>query len=305
MAPTPRPPVAETDTKARSFSMSIDINATPEDVWRALTDAGELMRWFPLQARVTPGKGGSVFWGWDEHWAWESEIEEWEPGKRLRLVENRPAFDVNGEPLAGPSQQLAMEFTLETHAGRTKLRIVHSGFGDGANWDDELESVSSGWQFELRSLRHYLEHHKGCDRHYATAHLVTSLAADDVWTRLLGPSAFPIAEGSLTHGEHVVVRVATGDQISGTVEWHNPGHDLFITVGDLNDGVFRLSTWRAGGKTGLQVWMTTYDPRHADRVREVGARVQQLVGRLFQSSGRPSSSGRTSNPGPRRALDEA
>ncbi len=111
---------------------------------------------------------------------------------------------MNGEPLAGPSQQLAMEFTLETHAGRTRLRIVHSGFGDGASWDDELESVSGGWQFELRGLRHYLEHHKGCDRHYAAAHLVTSLAADDVWTRLLGPAAFPIAEGSLTQGEHVV-----------------------------------------------------------------------------------------------------
>ena len=99
--------------------MSIDINATPEDVWRALTDAGELMRWFPLQARVTPGKGGSVFWGWDQHWAWESEIDAWEPGARLRLVENRPAFDVNGKPLAGPRSSLAMEFTLETHAGQT------------------------------------------------------------------------------------------------------------------------------------------------------------------------------------------
>ena len=92
-------PPATTDTKRRSFSMSIDIDATPEVVWRALTDAGELMRWFPLQARVTPGKGGTVFWGWDEHWAWESQIDAWEPEHCLRLVENRPAFDVNGEPL--------------------------------------------------------------------------------------------------------------------------------------------------------------------------------------------------------------
>ena len=130
----------------------------------------------------------------------ESEIEEWEPGKRLRLVENRPAFDVNGEPLAGPSQQLAMEFTLETHAGQTRLRIVHSGFGDGASWDDELDSVSAGWQFELRSLRHYLERHKGRDRHHAAAHLVTSLSTDAVWKRLLSPAAFVVTEGSLTRG---------------------------------------------------------------------------------------------------------
>ena len=262
--------------------MSLDINATPEDVWRALTDAGELMRWFPLQARVTPGKGGSVFWGWDEHWAWESQIEAWEPGKRLRLVENRPAFDVNGEPLAGPSQQLAMEFTLETHAGRTTLRLVHSGFGDGASWDDELESVSAGWQFELRALRHYLEHHKGRDRQHAAVHHVTSLGIDEVWKRLLSPAAFAVTEGRLAQGEHVVH--PRGDRRSrspGTVAWHNPGRDLFVTVDDLHDGVFRLSTWRAGGQTGLQVWMTTYDARHAARVREFGARAQQLIERLF------------------------
>ena len=72
----------------RTFTAAIDINATPDEVWRALTDAGELVRWFPLQARVTPGAGGKMFWGWDNHWAWESDIDVWEPGKRLRLLEN-------------------------------------------------------------------------------------------------------------------------------------------------------------------------------------------------------------------------
>ena len=29
----------------RTFTAAIDINATPDEVWRALTDAGELVRW--------------------------------------------------------------------------------------------------------------------------------------------------------------------------------------------------------------------------------------------------------------------
>jgi uncharacterized protein YndB with AHSA1/START domain len=261
--------------------MALDIDASPEDVWRALTDAGELVRWFPLQARVTPGQGGSVFWGWDQQWAWESTIDAWEPGRRLRLVENRPAFDVKGDPLPGPSQQMAMEFTLETHAGRTTLRLVHSGFGEGASWDDELESVSAGWQFELRGLRHYLEHHRGRDRHHAAVHHVTSVSIDAVWTRLLSPAAFSVTEGRLSSGERIVIRSATGHQISGTVEWHNPGRDLFVRIDELDDGVFRVSTWRAGGQTGLQIWMVTYDPRHETFVSEFGARARQLVDRLF------------------------
>ena len=204
-----------------------------------------------------------------------------------RLVENRPAFDVNGEPLAGPSQQLAMEFTLETHAGQTKLRIVHSGFGDGASWDDELESVSAGWQFELRGLRHYLEHHKGRDRQHAAAHHVTSLTTDEVWRRLLSPAAFVVTDGSLTQGERVVDPLRDGRSVLRHRRLAQPRHDLFITV-DRADELDKLNgrvppeQWRAGGQTGVQVWMTTYDPQHAARVREFGIRVQQLVDRLFK-----------------------
>jgi hypothetical protein len=66
-----------------------------------------------------------------KHWAWESQIDAWEPGKRLRLIENRPAFDINGEPLAGPSQQMAMEFTLEawmtTYDARHAARVREFG----------------------------------------------------------------------------------------------------------------------------------------------------------------------------------
>jgi uncharacterized protein YndB with AHSA1/START domain len=262
--------------------MALDINATPDDVWRALTDAGELTRWFPLQARVTPGTGGTMFWGWDDRWAWESQIEAWEPGKRLKLVENRPAFDAKGDLLPGPSHKMAMEFTLETLNGRTRLRIVHSGFGQGANWDDELESVASGWQAELRGLRYYLERHKGRDRHHAAVHHVSSsLGIDAVWKLLLSPAAFVVTEGRLEAGERCVIRTATGDQISGTMAWHNPGRDLMIVVDELDGGVFRLATWRAAGQTGVQAWIVSYDPRHATRVREIGARVQTLFDRLL------------------------
>jgi uncharacterized protein YndB with AHSA1/START domain len=272
---------AATDRVARTFSMTLDINATPDDVWRALTDAGELVRWFPLQASVTPGSGGTMFWGWDGRFAWESTIDAWEPGSRLRLVENRPAFDVEGNPVDGTSHPMAMEFILETHAGRTRLRFVHSGFGQGASWDDELESVSAGWQFELRSLRLYLERHKGRDRHHAALHQVTTLDVAATWARLLGPDAFPLAEGELAVGERCAIAAATGDRFSGTIEWLNREHDLVLLVDDFDSGIFRMSTWFAGGKTGVQVWLTSYDPSNAERVRQFGERGQLLLDRLF------------------------
>ncbi len=90
-----------------------------------------------------------------------------------------------------------------------------------------------------------------------------------------------MTDGSLTEGARVVIRSATGDEFTGIVAWHNRERDLFITVDDLTDGQFRLSTWRAGGQTGVQVWLTSYDPQHAARVREFGVRAQRLIDRLF------------------------
>jgi len=34
--------------------------SSAESVWKALTNAEELKRWFPLEARAEPGKGGKI-----------------------------------------------------------------------------------------------------------------------------------------------------------------------------------------------------------------------------------------------------
>lgn len=44
-----RDSVAEVITeRSRAFDMTLDIDASPAEVWRALTEAEELVRWFPL-----------------------------------------------------------------------------------------------------------------------------------------------------------------------------------------------------------------------------------------------------------------
>ena len=110
---------------------------------------------------------------------------------------------------------------------------------------------------------------------------VTALTIDEVWKRLLSPAAFAVTDGALVEGGRVVIRAATGDQLAGTVAWHNPRRDLFVTVDDFDQGVFRLSTWRAGGQTGVQIWLVSYTPKDAARVRDFGARTKALVERLF------------------------
>jgi uncharacterized protein YndB with AHSA1/START domain len=274
-----------TAEQTRAFSMSLDLDASLEEVWRALTEAEELVRWFPIGARVKPGAGGTMMWSWGEGWDWETQIDAWEPGRLLRLVQNdaRP-YDTQGNmlpPGEAEPQRIAIEFTLETHQGRTRLRVVHSGFGHGAAWDNELEGITEGWQAELKSLEHYLHRHRGKNRLAGRASLTARMPREQAWARLLGPGGFTVTPERLEENKPFQVVTPDGQRLSGALELYLPGQTLAGTVRELDDGWFRLLTWRDGlGNTGVWAWLATYDGNEA-RVRDFKDRSQEALERLF------------------------
>lgn len=272
-------------TSQRSIEVAVEIAADRHDVWEALVDPVELVRWFSLSAEVVPGPGGQTVWAWDDGWRWISTIDRWEPGAALTLVnrDQRP-FDTGGQ-LLSPGQvapaTLAMEFTLTTVAGGTRLRLVHSGFGKGSHWDDEFDGVSVGWAFELRSLKLYLERFRGRQRTGGLARTSTPLSQSEAWKRLLGPGGFSLAPWPAAEGAAVALRMGGGDELAGTLYFHVPERDLSLTSADLG-GVFRFGTHQAMGKTGVSVWIASYQPDDG-RVAALTARCQGIIDRLFSS----------------------
>ena len=73
-----------TSVPTRSHETEIEIQASPEDVWKALTDPIELARWFPRQADVDPGVGGSLRLHWGPTITGICPIQVWEPAHHLR-----------------------------------------------------------------------------------------------------------------------------------------------------------------------------------------------------------------------------
>ncbi len=130
----------------RTQSHEIVVDATPEEVWRLLTEAEGLTRWFTPEARVEPGVGGKLWLSWGEGMSGEGPIHLWEPGKAFGWT----------EPGAVPK---LVEFYLEGEGGKTKLRLVQSGFGEGAAFDDEYDAVLGGWRTFLGSLAYGLAQH--------------------------------------------------------------------------------------------------------------------------------------------------
>ncbi len=249
---------AHLDTERRSVEATIELPQSPEEVWRAITDASEIVKWFCFEAAIDPRPGGVVRLRWTDEFDWNYRIEEWEPGRRLGMVSPQQRAD-------GPAL-LALEWLLEGRGGGTVLRVVHSGFGYGAEWEDEVDGTRRGWHGEFRNLRHYLARHRGARRSVVWLLARTGeTTPEDLWAKMMGPEGL-VAEGSLEglgEGDRYRIQAATGEVFEGSVLMNAAPKDFAGTVAHLNDGIIRYG-WE--GSFGA-LWLTTYgvDEREIDQ----------------------------------------
>lgn len=165
----------------RAASGEIEIEAPIEAVWKALTEARELERWFPLDARVEPGEGGAIWMSWRNEFEGEQEILAWDPPRHLKTSWRMHASE---QPPQATDYRL-----IEGRDGRTIVRVVTSGFPADASWDEWVEGTIDGWAFELRSLKEYLQRHRGQDREVVYLRRRVSLSPEEIWTRMAAPGA--------------------------------------------------------------------------------------------------------------------
>lgn len=276
--------------KTRSVETELQIDASVEDVWKALTDAEELMRWFPLEAEVEPGEGGIMKWSWGEDFDWRHRIEVWEPPHHLLTSYDADPKLGHAVPGVDPSTQeadekvrLAVDFRLESRGGgKTVLRLVHSGFLASADWDDEYDGVRSGWGFEIYGLREYLENHLGKARSVAWARAVTDLPLDTIWERLTSEKGLA-REGALSplkSGDPYFFKTVHGDTFRGTTRASNPPKEFYGTVENLSHAIMRINIFGFQGKRDIQVWLSAYDlPR--SEVDRLHGHWQDMLKELF------------------------
>lgn len=128
-----------------SVERTLELTASPEGVWRALTDPEELARWFPDrvdQEGSGPGAHGSFFW--ENHGAYAFRVEAADRPRRLVW---RWARDAETPLDAGVTTQI--EWVLEPRDdGGTTLHLCESGFVRS----EDQEGNSKGWDAELGEL---------------------------------------------------------------------------------------------------------------------------------------------------------
>lgn len=145
---------------SKSHENVIVIKATPEEVFRAITDPGQIVKWFAPYARVDPRAGGEYVISWDPNLQGGGVISVWNPPKHFgEYSERSVAYNGEGKPVdTGVAQRIAVDYYIEAMAdGMTRLRLVQSGFGPEAAWDDEYEATKTGWAEFLKKLKAVLE----------------------------------------------------------------------------------------------------------------------------------------------------
>jgi len=142
------------------IEMTIELKAPVSRVWRALTDHHEFGAWFRvrLDGPFVPGEvsRGQITYPGYEHVRWEAVIQKMEPERLFSFTWHPYAIDPNQYSSEPPT---LVEFTLQSTATGTLLRVVESGF-DKLPSKRRLEAFrmnDSGWNQQIQDIAGHVE----------------------------------------------------------------------------------------------------------------------------------------------------
>ena len=256
----------------RGHVHEIEIEAEPEAVWKAITDPAELANWFPTSAEAKLGPGGSITYHWGHELTAALSILEWAPPRHLRTTWMEAVMPEDSS--SEERRRVAVDWHVEGTGGKTLLRLVHAGFDPEASWEDEFDGTRRGWAYELRSLRHYLERHRGARRRSFWVRVPFAEGPQAAWqtfTRM-------IQEGGvedLRIGSPYRFTLGSGDVLEGEALIVLPPTDFAGTAVNWGDALWRFGYETIAGKAEIHVWFSAWGPNATeidaleDRYREL------------------------------------
>lgn len=137
--------------RARGYAHRVDIAADAAEVWRALTQAENLVRWCSPEAQIRAQQGGLFRACVDRVIELEAHIDIFEPPRRLRLI-YLPSASL--PPTDAP---LVDDFILDSKESGTILRLLGSGIPATEEWNRQYQRLRLGWQQAMTRLKVFTE----------------------------------------------------------------------------------------------------------------------------------------------------
>lgn len=257
------------------LSLKETIERPSAAVYYALTNATALTEWLCDDARLEAQPNGRLYLYWRQGYYTVGEFTTLEPNQTV-------AYSWRGRGETAVSQ---VTFRLQEQDGRTLVSLVHSGLGEGPEWEQSRRELQTGWQTGLANLKSVLE--TGLDKRLYDRPFMGIL-----------PSEVVTAEQAAAEG----LSVRGGVRISGTV----PGSgadlaglkagDVVVQINDTEVVNFpTMSNATVGLKSGDVIQMTVcrqkaqmtfavrMSRRPAPRFPETGQELAYVVADIYQA----------------------
>jgi uncharacterized protein YndB with AHSA1/START domain len=141
--------------KGRIIRAEIRTKATPQQAYDAWADPEKVAHWFPDRAEGKAEPGATITWIFEKF--------NYRIPYEVLIAQPAEKFAIRWNPPPGMSAGV-LEVTISKEGGETVIRLVNSGFREGAEWNEEFEGVDSGWGMALALMKHYLENYFGTSR---------------------------------------------------------------------------------------------------------------------------------------------
>ena len=155
--------------KVRDLRFSIRIKATPEEVYRALTSATELCRWWldgaetdarnvgrfrMVWPKIRCDAGGRRFPPYVAVGESEGYFVDLEPGRKVAWMWKLPSNKRFVPPLSS--------FFIVPRGRGSEITLVHAGFSSNPACEKYFQGCLRGWEDCLAKLKLYLEAGRTC-----------------------------------------------------------------------------------------------------------------------------------------------
>jgi uncharacterized protein YndB with AHSA1/START domain len=241
----------------RTIELEVTILATPAEIWKALSTAEGLARWFPPIAEGAGAPNSDLFLSWGEGIDWRTHTTAWEENRHLQWT------DPPKNDSANPSDaiQMVVDWYIETiTGGRCVVRLVHSGFSANADWDDQYGANKEGWTYFLFNLRHYLERHADTPRVLIRKRSPATIPRAQLWTRLLGDDGLRATHSGtkgMRPGDRLAFTMDDGRSIPFVVGRVEPSI-LWGTIESLNDGLLMIELEPGRDEYHFGIYLSVY-----------------------------------------------
>ncbi|MGW1891793.1 SRPBCC family protein [Streptomyces sp. NPDC002004] len=217
-------------SKEFEIAREFEVDATPEQVWEAITSGTGGWLW-PME--FEPRQGGAGPFG--------STLTNWDPPHRLTsLVEN----------VEGMTQQTLNQIdeTVEPRdeGRRAWVRYVHSGIFV-EDWDNQYDGADKHTDFYLHTLREYLTHFAGRPVAFATLNGPVASVAPDALAAVA--RALGLSEDT-AQGGRVAAHGPGGRSLDAVVDFRNP-YFIGLRTDDALVRFFGRNHW--GAPVGISV----------------------------------------------------